>query len=397
MRSDAIGREQRLLKCCMLAVVALLVAACTGTGGSVGADPSTGPGDDPLGPRTSSTTVPSSTSTTAPDAAATTYLVWTSGGLTDEMVAGLTSQFDVLSVVSGDAAPLDIGNGRVVPMDAFGFDVNAHAPFDPNGETSALVDGTVLLGETSASFRGVDVGDSLSFGGTEFKVADVVSDYIVGAAEVVFSKDDPAAPISNNRYALIQSDIERQSLVALIEDINQGDVPARIRAEGETPWLRYADGVLPQIFIKLALGEFSYLADSGPELVQDEQFISENIVTVDLPILGTVTCHRVVVEMATGALNQLVAEGLSHLIDPSEFAGCWNPRFIRTITGTPAGVSRHSWGAALDINAISNRLGAESTQDPRLVEIMTEWGFLWGGDWTVPDAMHFEYAIAPGD
>lgn len=394
MRLDAIGGAKRLWRWGMLAVLVLILAACSGE--TVDTVTSTLPVDDTDGPGTPSTNATPSTSTTVPEIGATTYLVWTSGGLTDEMVARLTGQFDVLSVVTGDAAPLEVGDGRVVPLDAFGFDIDAHAAFDPDGETSGLVDGTVLLSETSASFRGVDVGDSLRFGGAEFKVAGVVSDYVVGAAEVVFSKNDPTSPISNNRFALIQTDIDRPTLVALIEAMNDGDAPARIKAEGETPWLRYADGVLPQIFIKLALGEFSYAADSGPELVQDELFVSENIVTTDLPILGRVTCHKVVIEMVTGALNQLAAEGLSHLIDPSEFAGCWNPRFIRTITGTPAGVSRHSWGAALDINATSNRLGAESTQDPRLVEIMTEWGFLWGGDWTIPDAMHFEYAIPPG-
>jgi hypothetical protein len=35
------------------------------------------------------------------------------------------------------------------------------------------------------------------------------------------------------------------------------------------------------------------------------------------------------------------------------------------------------------------------TQDPRLVEVMAEWGFIWGGDWAVPDPMHFEYGIPP--
>jgi hypothetical protein len=27
-----------------------------------------------------------------------------------------------------------------------------------------------------------------------------------------------------------------------------------------------------------------------------------------------------------------------------------------------------------------------------LIAIMLEWGFTWGGDWLVPDPMHFEYA-----
>lgn len=95
-------------------------------------------------------------------------------------------------------------------------------------------------------------------------------------------------------------------------------------------------------------------------------------------------------------MSQLQAEGLAHLVDPVGFAGCWNPRFIRSASGAPSGVSRHSWGAAVDLNARSNPLGTLGTQDPRLVEIMIDWGFTWGGDWLFPDPMHFEYGIDPG-
>ena len=58
-------------------------------------------------------------------------------------------------------------------------------------------------------------------------------------------------------------------------------------------------------------------------------------------------------------------------------------------------VSRHAWGAALDINYGRNPTGVSSGQDPRLVEIMERWGFTWGGTWLVPDAMHFEFLRFP--
>jgi hypothetical protein len=118
-------------------------------------------------------------------------------------------------------------------------------------------------------------------------------------------------------------------------------------------------------------------------------------VTDDVPVLGRVTCHRTIVEMLAGAMHQLVEEGLAHLIDPAGYAGCWNPRYIQPTTGRPAGISRHAWGAAVDVNAATNQLGSAGNQDPRLVEVMSEWGFTWGGDWLVPDPMHFEYGIGP--
>jgi hypothetical protein len=174
-----------------------------------------------------------------------------------------------------------------------------------------------------------------------------------------------------------------------------GPAPLRIRTEGETPWLRHGDAVLPQIFIKTALGEFGYSNRSGSEFSPDSAYVDTHIIEADVPILGVVTCHETVVTMLRGALGQLVDEGLGHLVDPGGFAGCWNPRFIRSTTGTPAGISRHAWGAALDLNAASNPVGSAGTQDPRLVEVMGQWGFTWGGDWLVPDPMHFEYGIAP--
>ena len=47
------------------------------------------------------------------------------------------------------------------------------------------------------------------------------------------------------------------------------------------------------------------------------------------------------------------------------------------------------------MNVSANPEGGASRQDPRLVEIFRRWGFTWGGDWLVPDPMHFEYTRVP--
>jgi hypothetical protein len=383
-------------------LTALFVAVVIGyvLAGVIGApalvEPSATPGP---GPRTeteaTTTTLPTST-TTMPDGPET-YLVWSSGGLTPELVAGLGSTFPDLSVVRGDVVELDTGDADwVVPLDALAIDPADHAPFDPEGSLTVLEPGTVVLGASSASFREVGVGDSLTIDGSSFQVAGVVPDEVIGAAEVVFAIGDESSTVDSDRYALISTDLPRAEFEEAVRGLYEGPAPLRIRSSGETAWLRHGDAVLPQIFIKQALGEFSYHQRSGSEFEQDQLFLDSQIVSAEVPILGTVTCHRTVVDMLRGALGQLVDEGLAHLVDPAEFAGCWNPRFIRTITGTPAGISRHAWGAAVDINAASNPQGSAGDQDARLVAIMEEWGFTWGGDWVVPDAMHFEYGIPPG-
>ena len=60
-----------------------------------------------------------------------------------------------------------------------------------------------------------------------------------------------------------------------------------------------------------------------------------------------------------------------------------------------AGLSRHAWGVAVDLNADDNPHGARSRQDRRLVETFADHGFTYGGFWLVPDAMHFEYVGNP--
>ncbi|HUF15141.1 MAG TPA: M15 family metallopeptidase [Acidimicrobiia bacterium] len=383
---------------------ALLIAVLSGyaIASVVGAPALVEPAETPApGFRTEMDPLPSTTtageSTTSPLAGAETYLVWSTGGLTPKLVAGLESTFPDLSVVGGDVVELDPGtDGWVVPLDALAIDPEDHTPFDSERSLGALGRGAVVLGESSAAFRELGLGDRLSIAGSSYEVVAIAPDEVVAAAEIVFAKDDETAPVATDRFALVSTDLPRAEFEEVVRSLYDGPAPLRIRSEGETPWLRHGDAVLPQIFIKEALGEFSYRDRSGSEFSQDPEFLDEHIVSAEVPILGRITCHATVVAMLRSALGQLVDEGLAHLVDPSQFAGCWNPRFIRTITGELAGISRHAWGAAVDINAASNPMGSAGSQDHRLVEIMQKWGFTWGGDWLVPDSMHFEYGVPPG-
>lgn len=357
------------------------------------------------GVRTAPPTTSTAPTTTAPaiDARSTTsevpqpetYLVWSTGGMTPELVEGLKGRFADLSVVLGDSVELDTSGDWVVPLDGLAVDPDAHRSFAPESSLVDLRPGSAALSETSATFRGMSIGDTLSISGVSYRVALVVPDDIVGAAEIVFTTADQTTPVITERYALVRTDLERTEFEDAVRSMYDGPAPLRIRSEDETPWLRHGDAVLPQIFIKAALGEFRYTNRAGSEFAQDPAYVEANIVEAEVPILGVVTCHETVVEMLHGAMGELVDRGLSHLVDPAGFAGCWNPRYIRATTGKPAGISRHAWGAAVDLNAGSNPVGSSGNQDPRLVSTMLDWGFTWGGDWLVPDPMHFEYGVAP--
>ena len=320
------------------------------------------------------------------------FLVWATGGLPKALVDGLLANFEEISIVKGDAIELS-SRSRLIPLDALALNPTAHAFYDQTAELSRLEPGTVALGATSARLRGANPGAILNLDGIDFPVATVVSDALIGAAEVVFVTDDPISPVSTDRYALVSSNMARQAFEDLVRGLYEGPAPLRIRTEGETPWLRHGDAVLPQVFIKQALGEFSYTQVGESTFDQDETFVEMNIVTERVPLLGEVRCHRRVVEMLAGAMTTLVDAGLAHLVEPAGFAGCWFPRFISPTVGVSSGLSRHAWGAAVDLNAGSNPVGSSGNQDARLIETMENWGFTWGGDWLVPDPMHFEFAI----
>ena len=78
---------------------------------------------------------------------------------------------------------------------------------------------------------------------------------------------------------------------------------------------------------------------------------------------------------------------------PSAISSRIAPRHINRFP--TAGLSHHSWGIALDINVPQNPFGAEPDQDPDMVEVFERWGFIWGGDFILPDGMHFEYRRPP--
>ena len=122
-----------------------------------------------------------------------------------------------------------------------------------------------------------------------------------------------------------------------------------------------------------------------PTPAQKKAWRDENIETKNIPILGRVTCHRLMWEPLLGAINQIIEEGLESGLSREQFkssGGCYAPRRISRFDAGGS-ISRHAWGIAIDINT-------KTGYKPRIVEIFNDWGFAWGGTWTSPDEMHFE-------
>jgi hypothetical protein len=139
-----------------------------------------------------------------------------------------------------------------------------------------------------------------------------------------------------------------------------------------------------------AVGSFRYRWFRDGSVDPDPAWVGASITSGDVPILGRVTCHRVMLPQLRAALQEVVDTGLASAIDPGDFGGCYSPRFIGR---DPArGLSLHTWGIAVDLNVSGNQVGTAGTLDPRVVRIFESWGFAWGGRWSVPDPMHFELA-----
>lgn len=73
----------------------------------------------------------------------------------------------------------------------------------------------------------------------------------------------------------------------------------------------------------------------------------------------------------------------------------------RAIAGTSS-PSNHSWGTAIDINAPNNPRRARGLPritdiPPSVRQLWKDHGFRWGGDYSWPDSMHFEFMGTAAD
>ncbi len=135
-----------------------------------------------------------------------------------------------------------------------------------------------------------------------------------------------------------------------------------------------------------ALGTLTYTANRDGSVNPDPAWVARYIRTESVPILGRVTCNKVMLPELRAALTEIVDRGLASKIHVGEYAGCFVPRFI---AGTSS-LSFHTFGTALDINVPGNQRGTSGQIDRTVVSIFEHWGFQWGGSWHYTDPMHFE-------
>jgi len=345
----------------------------------------------------------------------TTYLVWVPRGLPAgfghavETLRGIGQ----LTVVAEDDVWLRRSwsdTGRVIdaptppyaiPLDAAAVNPATFAAFVPPADrpdVAAIAAGQAILGATSAELRGLGPGGSLGFGdGTRIRIASVVPDAMIGAAEMVVSRATGARiGIRQQRYLLLQQHGDQTSSVGELRERLGTLLPAslgvdravQVRVPGQTPYLRAGDAVLPPVAVKALFGEFTAKRGAVPGSIEvDPAWAAAHLQTATVPVLGRVTCNRGIVPQLRAAMARVASLGLTHTV--RSFHGCFVPRYIGWSNTNL--LSYHSWGIAFDLNLASNVRGAAPHQNRRLVAVLERFGFQWGGTWLVPDGNHFEY------
>ncbi|GAA4747176.1 hypothetical protein GCM10023350_34950 [Nocardioides endophyticus] len=135
-----------------------------------------------------------------------------------------------------------------------------------------------------------------------------------------------------------------------------------------------------------AVGVYRYSVLGGGKIAPDPDWVASHITTEPVPILGNVTCNKLIFPQLRAALEEVVARNLADKIHLDDYAGCYYPRFIAGSTK----LSNHAFGLALDLNVAGNERGTVGEIDRDVVAIFKSWGFGWGGDWSYTDPMHFE-------
>lgn len=142
--------------------------------------------------------------------------------------------------------------------------------------------------------------------------------------------------------------------------------------------------------VSQAVGSFTYTANKDGSVNPDPSWIRQYIRTEAVPIIGSVTCNKVMLPQLQLALREVIREGLTAAIHPAQYGGCYVPRFI---AHDPAkGLSFHTFGTAIDLNVPENQRGTVGQMNRTVVAIFNRCGFNWGGLWSYTDPMHFELA-----
>jgi D-alanyl-D-alanine carboxypeptidase len=315
-------------------------------------------------------------------------LVWAPGGFSEREVGRVRDSTRVAAISAVRTGLLPAAGGRpgyrVVPLETMGVDTNAYtsATGRPGRKLATMLPKGAVLSRTGAKLRKVKSGGRLRLAGNRsLTVSGVVDDTLLGGYEVALEGTLARSyGIRRAAYLLVRPRGPVDGLKGELRRLLKGR-NLRFVTPGDRSFVRGGDEILPLSQVKARFGEFALpgLHHGRP----DPAWVKANLVTRTLPLLGRVTCHRLVIGHLAKAMATLQRQRLGGLVDVAGFqrrGGCWSPRLVRDPRGGK--LSRHAWGIAVTLEAAS---------DERLIKIMARNGFTWGGNFAHPDSTHFEW------
>lgn len=128
------------------------------------------------------------------------------------------------------------------------------------------------------------------------------------------------------------------------------------RLRSEVPGIRRIEGLVPQPAEAVAatpadpvgvaegdlIGAMTFRILKSGYIEPDPAWVAANIAAGEVPILGRVTCHRLLFPQLAAALAEIQQEGLASRIHPGDYGGCYVPRFIGR--DPRRGLSMHAFG-----------------------------------------------------
>jgi hypothetical protein len=356
-------------------------------------------GAAPPSPSPSVTSPPPAQGVATPEA----WLAWVPGGLPDGFVSQMTT---IPAIVDATTATADIAwlttstNSRgalvdqpsdpyMIPIDTTGVEQPAFASFLQPPErrlVAGLERGQGVLSESEAKLRHLDVGSTLTFStGKEISIVGTLPDVLMGGYELLVGRSTgEKIGVTHERYALLDvrpySHVTSEELARRLEPYLPLDAPyphVEVRAPGETKYLRANDREAPPLVLKERFGEFTAYPDpqSAKRIKIDRSWLNTHIASEDLPVLGTVQCNNVALDLFRRAMDQLRAKGNGAAV--TSVGACWVP--IADATDPDGPLTGAPFGASIEIDPGSNPPGSTPEQSPALVAAMARWGFGWAG------------------
>jgi hypothetical protein len=288
----------------------------------------------------------------------------------------------------------------MIPIDTTGVEP-AFASFLQSPERLLVADlqpRQGILSESEAKLRRLDVGSTLTFTtGVEVSIVGTLPDILMGGYELLVGRSTAQRiGVTHERYVLFHvkpySHTTSQSLAQRLVPYLPLDVPhpvVEVRAPGETTYLRANDREAPPIVLKQRFGEFDAHPDpqAARRIVIDPSWVQTHIASENLPVLGTVVCNTVALDLLRRAMNELRSKG--HADDVTGVGPCYQK--VMDATGPDGPLSAAPFGAAILIDPGSNEPGSTPSQPPSVIAAMARWGFGWAGRDAYPQGALFRF------